>query len=267
MNVFNVKGISKPTMSLLVAYEYENGVATKTEGAASVKSSFKFKTVEFKAFVIATHFVLSEETLDDLDEALDEISIVAPDKIQDSIDSKVLGSSGDDSTDIAGILTSTKRTAYATALGAGTIDNATIIDVIADAKLQCENNKYRPTHVYLNPTDVAKVGAAKNTLGDSKGDRRVVFNSLGEPVSVCGLVILRSNAIASNACIVFDIKAPWIGRRKELTMEISNANGTDFVENQKTVKFSVRLAFGVRDKAAIIYVSSISAAATALETA
>ena len=74
--------IMKPYMSVLVAYSYEDGAGTKTEGSAPTQSSFLFKTVEFKTFTIGTYFTLSDETLDDLEEALDEISIVAPDKIK-----------------------------------------------------------------------------------------------------------------------------------------------------------------------------------------
>ena len=57
---------------------------------------------------------MSDETLDDLEEALDEISIVAPDRIHDSIDGKVLGTAGNDSSDIAGLFTADKHTAFDT---------------------------------------------------------------------------------------------------------------------------------------------------------
>jgi hypothetical protein len=263
MSVFNSKTISRPNMALLVVYSYEDGAATKTEGAASSKSSFLLKTVSFAAFYIATYFTLSDETLDDLDEVLDEISIVAPSKILDKIDTYILGSAGDDATAIAGILTANKNTAYATQFGAGTIDAAYIVDVIADAKLQCETNKYRPNVVYLNPTDVASLAAKKNTFEDSKTDKRVVYDAIGNPVAVCGLRVIISTAITTNTCIVIDIAQPWIGKRKDMTMEIGY-NGTDLTEGQKTVVIKTRVAFGVRDKAGVIYVSDIATAANTL---
>jgi myosin heavy subunit len=265
MSVFQSKSISKPNMALLVVYSYEDGSGTKTEGSASSKSSFLLKTVSFPAFYIATYFTLSDETLDDLDEVLDEISATAPDKILDKIDTYILGSAGDDVTAIAGILTATKSTAYATALGAGAVDNAYIVDVIADAKLQCENAKYKPNVVYLNPNDIVKLGARKNSFEDSQSDRRVVYDAIGNPVAVCGLRIIISTAITADTCIVLDNSLPWIGKRKDMTMEIGY-NGTDFVEGQKTVVIKVRIAFGVRDKAGVIYVNGIDAAAAALAT-
>lgn len=263
-DVFNVKAMSRPYMSLLVVYSYEDGAGTKTEGSASSKSSFLFKTVEFKAFYIATHFILSDETLDDLEEALDEISITAPDKIRDNIDSQVLGSAGDDATALAGILTANKHTAFSNPLNE-IVEDAYIVDVIAAAKLQCQNNKYRPNLVYMSPEDIVLLAAKKNTFEDSKSDRRVFYNTIGEPTAVCGLLIVTSTAINQGEMIIIDNRQPWIGRRKDMTMEIGY-NGTDLTEGQKTVVIKVRIAFGVRDKAGVIYVDDISAAVEALQS-
>jgi hypothetical protein len=263
MDTYQVKTINKPYMALLVVYEYENGAGIKVEGAAAVKSSFKFKTVIFPAFFISTFFNLSDETLDDLEEAMDEIAAVAPDKIMDTIDGQIDRTGGDDINSIKGIMHADKSTPYARQMDANSIPGAYIVDVIADAQLQCEQNRYKPNIVKLNPKMIAQLAAAKNSLDDSKSDRRVQFDNLGNPVAVCGLRIVKSNDMAMNTALVLDNMQPWIGRRKDITMEIGY-NGTDMVEGQKTVMLKVRLAFGVRDKAAIIYVSDVAAAAAAL---
>jgi len=254
------KTISRPYMSLLVVYDYQDGTATKPEGTASSKSSFLFKTVEFKAFFIATHFVMSDETLDDLEEALDEITTVAPDKIMDKIDGKIIRAGGDDSSDIKGILHSDKSTAFDNPLSAGIAD-AYIVDVIAAAKQQVLNNRYRPNVVLLNPEMIVQMAAKKNTFEDSKSDRRVSYNNLGEPVAVCGLAIVQNQEMGSNALVIMDNAQPWIGKRKDMTMEIGY-NGTDLTEGQKTVVFKTRIAFGVRDKAAVVYVADVNTAIT-----
>jgi len=262
MDVFPTKRLTRPNMALLVVYSYEDGADTKTEGAASAKSSFLFKTVSFPSFFIATYFTLSDETLDDLDEALDEISMTAPDKILDKIDNKILGTAGDDATDIKGIRTTGatgKSTAFDSSAFTALIVNANIVDAIACAKRQCETNNYKPNVVYLNPTEVMKLAAAKNSFEDSRLDRRVVFDAIGNPTMIYGLRILQSTEIPTNQFIVMDNRQPMIGRRRDMTMEIGY-NGTDLVEGQKTVVLKVRLAFGVRDKAAVIWCSSITTA-------
>ena len=263
MDVFMTKQIKTTNMALLVVYSYEDGAGTKTEGSASAKSSLLLKTVSFKSFYVATHFVLSDETLDDLDEALDEINIVAPSKILDKIDSKILGSSGDDSSDIAGILTANKKTDFDNTNFLNSIEGANVIDVIACAKRQAEIAKYRPDVVYMNPTDVMFLAAAKNTFEDSRLDRRVTYDAVGNPATVYGLRIIQSEVITQNECIVLERAQTMIGRRIEMTMEIGY-NGTDLTEGQKTVVLKTRLAFGVRDKAAIVYVDDLAGEVTSI---
>lgn len=260
-DVFPTKRLTRPNMALLVVYSYEDGSGTKTEGSASSKSSFLFKTVSFPSFFIATYFTLSDETLDDLDETLDEISIVAPDKILDKIDSKILSANGDDSTDIKGLFHTDKSTAFDTTPYLASIVGANFVDVVACMKRTVESAKYRPNVVYLSPTDVLKLAAAKNTFEDSRIDRRVVFDAIGNPTMLYGLRIIQSEQISANAACVMDIGQTMIGRRLDLVMEIGY-NGTDLTEGQKTVVLKIRLAFGVRDKSAIIYESDVASAIT-----
>ena len=260
------KTIKKPYMSILVVYSYSDGAATKTEGSASTISSFLLKTVEFKSFYIATFFTLSDETLDDLEEAMEELAITAPSKILDKIDGYVLGSAGDDSTAIGGIISAsvTKHTDFASGTTyAASVPDANIIDVIATMKLQASKSKYRPDVVLLNSTDIAKLAAQKDQLDNSITDRRVVYNLIGEPSMVCGMRILPQESITADDAIVLDSKQLMLGKRKEMTMEIGY-NAADLTEGQKTVVIKVRLAFGVRDPLAVIYTNGLDAAAAAI---
>jgi len=262
------KTIGRPYMSLLVVYTYEEGAGTKTEGSASSKSSFLLKTVEFKAFFIATYFTLSDETLDDLEEAMEEIAVTGPSKILDNVDYQMLGTAGDDSSALAGLLTSNKKTNFASATTyASTIANANKVDCIATMKLQAEASNYRPDVVLLAAQEINELASEKDQLDNSKIDRRVVFDVLGEPTYVCGMRIIKttSTVMAANIAVVLDSKQLMIGKRKDMTLEVGY-NGTDFTEGQKTVVIKVRLAFGVRDKAAVIYCSDLDAAVAAITT-
>lgn len=263
LTYFMVKSISRPYMALLVVYSYEDGAATKAEGAASTKSSFLFQTVKFPAVYVATHFVLSDETLDDLNEVLDEIAATAPDKINEKIDTYVLGTAGDDITTIKGIRTAAKSTAYATVFGPASVDGAYEVDVVCDMKQQCENNNYIPNVLLINPADVALLAAKKNTFEDSKSDKRVVYGPTGEPTYIDGLRIIKARQIPKNQFVVLDNSQPWIGRRQDMTMELGY-NGTDLTEGQKTLVIKIRIAFGVRDKAAVIWCSDVTTAVTAI---
>jgi len=257
------KGIKKANMSVLVVYDYEDGAATKTEGSASTQSDFLLKTVEFKAFYIATFFTLSDETLDDLDEVMDEINITAPSKILDKVDGYVLGTSGDDSTAIAGLYTANKHTDFATLTYTATVNDANIIDLIAKAKLQCSGSKYLADAVIMHPTDIDNMGALKDANDNSILDRRVKWDNLGNPSMVSGMKIIASTSQTVDTLGVVASKQLIIGMRKEMTLEIGH-NATDLTEGQKTVVIKIRLAFGVRDKAAIIYSDGIAADVAAI---
>jgi len=246
------KGITRPYMSVLVVYSYSDGAGTKTEGSAPSQSSFLLKTVEFKAFYISTYGTLSDETLDDLPEVLDEIAMVFPDKILDNIDGQILGTAGDDSTAIAGLFTANKHTDYSGAAYAASIAGANMIDLIGTMASQAETAKYPSDAIIMNPAEIKILMELKDLLNNSISDRRISFDSLGRPVFVQGLRIFKTTGIAANTMAVVDTKQLIIGKRKEMTIEIAY-NGTDLTEGQKTVIVKVRVAFAVRDKAAIIY--------------
>jgi HK97 family phage major capsid protein len=261
-----IKPINKKYMSILVVYSYEDGAGTKTEGSASSQSSFLLKTVEFVAATIATYFTLSDESLDDLPEAMEEISIIGPDKIKDNIDSQILGSAGNDTSTIKGLYAASKHTDFTgSTTYAASIASPSIVDVIACAKHQGESNKYLMDTVVMNSLDILKLAAAKDQLDNSKTDRRVAFNNLGEPVAVCGLVIRKNTSQTVNTLTVLANNTLQIGDRKQMAMEIGY-NGTDFTEGQKTVRIGVRLAFAVRDAAAVIYCDDIATAISNIAT-
>lgn len=253
LEVFPQKQLNRPTMSLLVVYTYTDGSATKVEGSASGKSSFLLKTVEFKSFAIATHFKISDETLDDLNEALDEISITAPDKILDKVDSKIFADAGDGSTDIQGLFVGgTTCTDFVAATYGSSVTGANLIDLIAKMKLAVRKNKYRANFVGLNATDIDNIQSLKDQLDNSISDRRLVFAADGTLVKIAGLTVVENDQITAGTCVVGDSAQAMIGVRKALSLEIA-LDGTDFTEGQKTVRLTIRLAFGVRDKAAFQY--------------
>ncbi len=258
IDVFPSSQIAKPYMSLLVVYDYNDGAGTKTEGSAPTQSSFLLKTVEFKAFDIATYFTLSDETLDDLPEAMDELGLVAPDKIMASIDGKILRDGGNGTTDIKGLFVGADTcTDFVASTYATTTPGANKIDLISKMKLAVRKNKYAANFVGLNSTDIEEIQTIKDLLNNSISDKRLQFNANGDLVKICGLSVFENDSITANTCIVGATNKLKIGIRKGSTMQIGY-NGTDFTEGQKTVKVNLRLAFGVRDKAAFQYSSDMA---------
>lgn len=251
------KGITRPYMSVLVVYSYSDGAGTKTEGTAPGQSSFLLKTIEFKAFTISTYGTLSDETLDDLPEAMDEIAMVFPSKILDNVDSQILGgAAGDDVSTLKGLAAATKHTDWDGTAYAGTVVGGNMIDLIDLLAFQVRNNKYIPDAVIMNPVERIKLGQLKDLFNNSISDRRITFDTLGRPVFVSGLRIFESTGITADTMFVVDSKQLLIGKRKDMTLEIGY-NGTDLSEGQKTVVVKVRVAFAVRDAAAVVYSAAV----------
>jgi hypothetical protein len=259
-----VKPITGKYMSLLVVYSYEDGAGTKTQGSTASKSSFLLKTVEFVSATIGTKFRISDESLADLPEVMDEIARVAPDKIKNNIDVQILGSAGDDTSTIKGLYAASKKTDFASGTTYSAIQpNATTVDVISYMKDQGETSKYILDSISINPLDVRKIAAEKDQLDNSRFDRRIAFDALGEPIAICGLLIKRNVNQTVNTLSVLERNQLQIGDRQQMTLEIGY-DGNDFTEGYKTVKINTRLAFGVRDPLAVIYCSDLAAAVTAI---
>ena len=250
--------MSSKNMAMLVVGTYVDGAGTKTQGSAPSQSSFLLTTVSFPAFVIGTYFKFSDETLEDLSEVAAEVAATGPDKLLDEVNDQILGTSGDESSAIAGLLTANKMTAFASTWNS-TVPAASVVDVIEKMKLQGLGNKYPMDVVILNPTDLSGIGADKDQLDNSKTDRRVVYNQIGEPTFIAGLQVIRSTSITADTCVVLARNQVQIGDRRALALEFGY-DSDDFKVGKKTARLSVRLAFGVRDKAAVIYCSGIAAA-------
>ena len=257
------RNIARPYMSIMVAYDYSDGAGTKTEGSAPSKSSFLLKTVQFPSFVIATYGTLSDETMDDLPEVLDEIATVFPSKIKDNVDGQLLGTSGDDSSALGGLFSNSVSPVKHTDFDTSTYENTVaaggnMVDLIGTMVLQVETAKYRPNVVFMNPADVKKLTEQRDANDNSISDRRVKYDAIGRATYVGGLRIITTTSITADTMSVLDMNQIVIGKRRDMNMKIGY-NGTDFTEGQQTVRIDVRLAFACRDKAAVCYSDSIAA--------
>ena len=254
--------INKPSLSLLVAWTYVDGSGTTTEGGTPGQSSILFKTIEFKAQKIDAYATLGEETLDDFEQALDELATVMPDKIQDKIDGYVLGTTGDDSTAIKGMRTTGstgKSTAFVPATYEDKVVGANVIDLVGKMKLSCLTNKYKPDTVWMNPSDIDDLSALKDQLDNSISDRRVRFDTMGNPVNIAGCIIKATTDMPADQCVVGMNVKNQLGVRKNMEFQIG-LSGDNFRDGERTARISIRIAYAVRDKAAFIWSNGIAAA-------
>jgi len=267
MQVFPVSNITTKYMGIIVENTYVDGSATTAEDTAAGKSSVLFETVEFKVFKINTYFHVPEENLDDVDFLLDELGRLAPDKIMTKLDSKILSASGDGSTDIKGLFVSGNYTAFASATTyADSQEGADIIDVIRKMKLQAEVANYNVNVVGLNPVEIDRIEGLKDLNENSKYNRIVKYDNMGNLVSVAGLRVMKNKQITANTCFVADVRYQKIGIRKDITMQIG-LDSDDLTTGMRTIVFGMRAAYGGKDSGSVIYCADVDTAVSDINKA
>lgn len=250
--IFPIMNIKTKYFGILVEITYVDGSDTKAENTASDKSSVIFKTEEFKVFTIPTHFHISEEQLEDVDYLLDELSRLAPDKINTKFDSKVLSASGDGSTDIKGLFVAGNHTAFTVATYTDTVPDANILDLIGKMKLQASLTNFAPNVVLLHPQMIDEIEGLKDLNENSLFNRTVKYDPNGNLNFIKGLKVISSKQMGTNTVFVGSSEAAKIGVRRDMTMVIG-LDSDDLTKRMRTVVFGMRAAFGVRQAGAMIY--------------
>lgn len=258
-SMFPTTPTAKSYFGVIIYDTYFDGADTTAEGTAAPQSSFKVSTKEFKVFDIPTFFDIHENVLEDFDGLMAQLNRKAPDAILSKVAEKILGTTGDGSTDIKGIRVSGNYTAFDATTWAGKVTDASIIDAISKAKLQAILAEEDVTHIALHPSDIEAIEDVKNALGDSVTLRKAIFDNTGKLVRVCGLIPMRNKKMTSNQFVMYNYNnSAEIGVRKDIEMQIGY-DGNGFKKRIVTIRFVVRVAFGVAKASSIIYSSDITA--------
>lgn len=147
----------------------------------------------------------------------------------------------------------TQATAYA-----GTYDAAgdTRLDKLRHAILEARLALYPVTGIVLNPVDVQRIELIKEDAGGANTGRYL----LGDPrvgteiLTIWGKPVVESDSIAAGQFLVGAFAfAAQLFDRMTATIDISFEHGTNFTENEATVRAEERLALAVKRAAAFIY--------------
>lgn len=251
-------------MGVLVEHTYFDGAAVKAEGSAAAQSSLKFKTVEFKAIEYATYFRVSKENLSDIPRLESKLNRIAPDKILSTLDAAIFSTTGDNSATAWGMYFAGNYVAF-DSTGLGTVKAANIINLIGKMVLQANNADQDVNVVIIHPSRLNEIRQEKDEIGNSVTDRNVVFDSMGNVVSIWGLTVIQNKNQTVDRVTVMWNEAAEIGMLEDITFEIGT-NGTDLTEGMRTIVFWMRAAFGV-GKPGAIFLSADPDADIALITA
>lgn len=216
------------------------------EAGAKFNGQVSYEEVSEEVKKIAAYIKVSKEMLADLSFVRSEINTELMEAIEQNIDLSLVNGNGGN--DLNGLLN------YAPAFNAGTFANAVpsanISDLIRIAKAQIQAANFEPTHVVLNPEDVAKIELTK--ASDGSYTYPIFFDA---NMRVAGLIVVSSNNITAGTMVVGDFTKFNIKFREDMNMSVGYEND-DFTRNMVTILCEARLVSYVKGNDVNAFVQS-----------
>lgn len=237
---------SGTTSSNLVEYTRElaftNSAAETAEGATKPEAALTFELVSAPVKTIAHWLKLSKQVMDDAPALASYVDTRLRYGVDLRIDQQLLNGNGTGQ-NIGGLAKAGNHTAFTPSSG----DNA--IDSINRAIYAVAAADYNATAIILNP---ANWGAIERT---KTNDNAYVFGAPQQLApTLWGLPVIATNTMAAGKFMVgaFDMAAQ-VWNRQGTTVEMSEADDTNFQKNLVTVRAEARLALAIYRPASIQY--------------
>jgi HK97 family phage major capsid protein len=206
------------------------------EAGAKFNGQVSYVEVSEEVKKIAAYIKVSKEMLADLAFVRSEINTELMEAIEQNIDYSLINATGGN--DLVGLLDVIP--AFTAGSFANTIPGANISDLIRIAKAKIQAANFEPTHVVLNPEDVAKIELTKTSTGEYTYPAFWDMN-----MRVAGLIVVSSNNITAGTMIVGDFTKFNIKFREDMNMSVGYEND-DFTRNMITILCEARLVAYVK---------------------
>jgi len=206
------------------------------EAGDKYNTTTEYTEVSEEVKKVAGYIKVSKEMLADLAFVRSEINMDLMEAIEQNIDDAILNGAG--GTSLTGLIGNVP--AFAAGTFAGAVPSANISDVIRIAKSNIEAANFVPTHVVLNPEDVAKIELTKATDGSYTYPAFWDAN-----MNIAGLMVVSSNNIAAGTMLVGDFTKLNLKFREDVNLQVGYEND-DFTRNMVTILAEARLVSYVK---------------------
>lgn len=206
------------------------------EAGDKYNTTTEYTEVSEEVKKVAGYIKVSKEMLADLAFVRSEINMDLMEAIEQNIDDAILNGGG--GTSLTGLIGNVP--AFAAGTFAGAVPSANIQDVIRIAKANIEAANFVPTHVVLNPEDVAKIELTKTSAGEYTYPAFWDAN-----MNVAGLMVVSSNNIAAGTLLVGDFTKLNLKFREDVNLQVGYEND-DFTRNMVTILAEARLVSYVK---------------------
>lgn len=248
------------TTSKFVTYIQQTTASTTApvlEAIAKANGQVQYTEVSIQVKKIAGFIKVSKEMITDLAFMQTEINNDLIEEVLKDIDSGILTGNGVGA-NLNGVYTA--ASAWAAGTFAGTITNATIIDVLRVGKAQIEGANFAPTHIVLHPQDVAKIELSKTTQGEYTYPNFAV--GAAPNMQLSGLIIVPSTHMTPDTFLIGDFTKFNVRMREDVNIQVGY-EGDDFARNMVSILAEARLCSFVKNNHVNAFVKGVVSTAIA----
>ncbi len=210
------------------AFLAENDLKTEYE--------LKYQEVSKQVKKVASLVKVSKEMLADLPFMASEVNGDLMLGVENAIENQLLNGTGL-TVNLEGILAN--ATTFSAGTFANTVISANLADVIRVAVAQIQQANFNPTHVVLNPADVAKLQLIKTTSGEYSYPMFYMDPRTAE-VRIAELSIISTNYMTAGNFLVGDMTKDNLRMRETMNIQLGYVND-DFQRNMVSILCEARL--------------------------
>lgn len=258
IKVRNVVNSGTTTSKYVVYITQTNAIGADWTAESEAKTLFAptYEEVSEEVKKVAGTIKISKEMLADLSFIQSEINTDLMEAIAAQIEESLINGGG--GTEINGLIGYAQT--FAAGPFAGAVINANETDVIRVAIAQIQSANFEPTHVVLNPNDVAKMQLTKTSTGEYTFPMFLVDANGTQTVAT--LPIVSTTNIAAGTFLVGDMTKSNVRVREDINMQVGYVND-DFQRNMITILAEARLVHYVKANQVFAFVTGEFATAKA----
>ena len=245
------------TSGKFVTYVQQTATSTTdwtAEAGAKYQGEPAWSEISEEVKKIASYVKVSKEMLSDLSFIRAEINNDLMEQVRVGIEQALLTGTGTNN-EIKGLLDASMGLPT---FGAGTfslaVQDANITDLMRVVKAQIEGANFTPTHIVLNPEDIAKLQLTKDSGGQYTYPMFLPTQSGDGEMVLAGMRIISSTYMTADKYLVGDLSKVSVRFRDNIAMSVG-LDTDDFTKNMVTILAEARLVQYVKnnDKPAFVY--------------
>jgi HK97 family phage major capsid protein len=243
------------TASKFVTYVQQtadSNIGWTAEGGAKTQGEPTWAEVSEEVKKIASYVKVSKEMLDDLSFIRGEINNDLMEGVREGIEEALLNGTGATG-QIKGLINASMGLPAYNGNFDDEIQDANITDLMRVAKAQIEASNFSPTHVVLNPEDIAKLQLTKASDGMYTYPMFLPTQAGDGEMSIAGMRVISSTYMPVGDYLVGDLSKVNVKFRDDMNLSVG-LDTDDFTKNMITILAEARLVSYVKNNQKLAFV-------------